>query len=216
MNIYVYNYYDSTISLVFETFKALAIVGYLVYALGSLTIVGLAMSGFFVMCTLGLTRRIQQATFAVIECKQNKVNLLSTYLSRIVDFQMSWLDGLVGRLLQAEERDIQGHLRTSKMLDCWCVGLWQFTQVGISSTVLCLYYWLYGLPSAHFEPATIIFLFQMLTFPMNVISWNIAGINNALASIQQIPLSQRSPHSAKPRRQPHPATPGHFLLDHTT
>lgn len=66
------------------------------------------------------------------------------------------------------------------------MGLWQFTQVGISSIVLCLYYYMNGLPTGGFEPATIIFFFQMITFPMNAISWNIAGINNALIAISHL------------------------------
>ena len=78
------------------------------------------------------------------------------------------------------------------MLDCWCVGLWQFTQVGISSTVLCLYYINYGIPGEDFEPATIIFLFQMVTFPMNAISWNIAGINNGLKAIYELSEEERN------------------------
>ncbi len=82
------------------------------------------------------------------------------------------------------------------MLDAWCVGFWQFTQICISSIMLCLYYFYYA-DNTHnsttgnvnqnngsndiskLQPATIIYLFQMLTFPMNAISWNIAGLNNA-------------------------------------
>ena len=103
---------------------------------------------------------------------------------------MSWLDGFVGKLVGREERQVQRWTRRKKMLDCWCVGLWQFTQVGISSTVLCFYY-IYN-DGAHFEPATVIFLFQMVTFPMNSISWNIAGIRSALRAISEIPAPQRN------------------------
>lgn len=30
------------------------------------------------------------------------------------------------------------------MLDAWCVGLWQFTQICISSIVLCVFYFYYA------------------------------------------------------------------------
>ena len=53
---YVYNYYDSSITLVFETLKTVFIVVYLFYKVGSLTVIGLGMSGLFVVCTLGLTK----------------------------------------------------------------------------------------------------------------------------------------------------------------
>lgn len=85
------------------------------------------------------------------------------------------------------------------MLDAWCVGMWQFTQIGISSIVLCLFYFKYGRIEhcvegeeqndtidimENIQPATIIYLFQMLTYPMNAISWYIAGLRNAERAIK--------------------------------
>lgn len=94
---------------------------------------------------------------------------------------MSWLDGFIGDRVEKLEDEYQRNLRKVKLLDAWCVGLWQFTQIGISSVVLCLYYFHYSgdTTADQLQPATIIYLFQMLTFPMNAISWNIAGLNNA-------------------------------------
>ncbi len=105
---------------------------------------------------------------------------------------MSWLDGYIGDRIEHLEDEYQRNLRKSKLLDAWCVGLWQFTQIGISSIVLCLYYFYYRADAANpnnpiteqVQPATIIYLFQMLTFPMNAISWNIAGLNNAERAIR--------------------------------
>jgi hypothetical protein len=80
------------------------------------------------------------------------------------------------------------------------VGLWQFTQIGISSVVLCLYYFGFGQEDniygenkdyctesfENLKPATIIYLFQMLTIPMNAISWNLFGLRNAHTAISQL------------------------------
>lgn len=73
------------------------------------------------------------------------------------------------------------------MLDAWCVGLWQFTQIGISSLVLCLYY-IYSEKSNSLQinQTTVVYLFQMLTFPMNAISWNIAGLRSATQAIMEL------------------------------
>jgi hypothetical protein len=68
-------------------------------------------------------------------------------------------------------------------LDCWCVALWQFTSVGISSIVILVYYFFAFKDEKQgdnqIKPSTMIYLFNMLTFPLNALSWNIAGIRNA-------------------------------------
>lgn len=45
INIFVYNYYGSTLTLIFETLKAVFIVGYLFSKLGWITFVGLMIGG---------------------------------------------------------------------------------------------------------------------------------------------------------------------------
>ena len=62
------------------------------------------------------------------------------FLSRVIDFKMSWLDEWIGQRMRETERLYQINLAKNKMLDCWCVGLWQFTNIGIGSIVLCCYY----------------------------------------------------------------------------
>jgi hypothetical protein len=57
---------------------------------------------------------------------------------------MSWLDGFIGNRIEMIEDDIQQNLEKTKMLDAWCVGFWQFTQICISSIMLCLYYFYYA------------------------------------------------------------------------
>jgi hypothetical protein len=76
------------------------------------------------------------------------------------------------------------------MLDCWCVALWQFTSVGISSIVITAYF-LLGLhknidKDSVFTPSTFVYLLGMLNFPLNALSWYIAGIKTAHQAIKEI------------------------------
>ena len=76
------------------------------------------------------------------------------------------------------------------MLDCWCVALWQFTGVGISSMVITAYFLLGFNESVDkdsvFTPSTFIYLLSMLNFPLNALSWYIAGIRTAERAIHEI------------------------------
>ena len=76
------------------------------------------------------------------------------------------------------------------MLDCWCVALWQFTSVGISSIVITAYF-LLGLnekvdKDSVFTPSTFVYLLGMLNFPLNALSWYIAGIKTAHRAIEEL------------------------------
>jgi len=53
---------------------------------------------------------------------------------------MCWLDQWVHDRVINIEHQFQEGLRKIKMLDCWCVALWQFTGVGISSIVITAYF----------------------------------------------------------------------------
>ena len=192
INLYVDNYYASILSLVFETGKVVVICLYLLYQLGVVLIIGLFLTGAIVHFTLFLSQHIQISIFANVKLKERKVETLRDYLSRVTDFKMTWLDEFVGGRIREIEKLYQVNLRKNKMLDCWCVGLWQFTTIGISSIVLCCYYGLgLGIGSGNFEPATVIYLFQLLTFPMNVISWNINGVNNAIQAFSELTESEK-------------------------
>lgn len=138
------NYYDSFINLVFESFKTLSIIIYLLYKLGLISLIGLTLCGLTVWITLLLTKSIQKATFGNISTRDKKVSILTQYFQRIVDYQMSWLDSFVADKISKLEQEYQANLKRGKMFDCVCVGLWQFTTIGISSTVLCCYYYYYG------------------------------------------------------------------------
>lgn len=74
------------------------------------------------------------------------------------------------------------------MLDCWCVALWQFSSVGISSIVITAYF-LLGLnetidKDSVFSPSTFIYLLGMLNFPLNALSWLFVGCKTSRQAIK--------------------------------
>lgn len=103
---------------------------------------------------------------------------------------MCWLDNWIYSRVTEIQHSFQNGLRKIKLLDCWCVALWQFTGVGISSIVIIAYF-LLGFnekvdQSSVFTPSTFIYLLSMLNFPLNALSWYIAGIRTAERAISQI------------------------------
>ena len=103
---------------------------------------------------------------------------------------MTWLDKWIYDRVTSIEQQFQNGLREIKMLDCWCVALWQFTGVGISSIVITAYF-LLGLnqtidPQSVFSPSTFVYLLGMLNFPLNALSWYIAGIRTAQRAIDEL------------------------------
>jgi hypothetical protein len=100
---------------------------------------------------------------------------------------MTWLDKWIFDRVSSIEKRFQQGLREIKLLDCWCVALWQFTGVGISSIVIIAYF-LFGFGQSVdgksvFSPSTFIYLLNMLNYPLNALSWYIAGIKTAERAI---------------------------------
>ncbi len=106
----------------------------------------------------------------------------------LTEFKMCWLDKWIyDKITDIEHEYLEG-LKKVKLLDCWCVALWQFTSVGISSIVITAYF-LLGLnvdKDSVFTPSTFVYLLGMLNFPLNALSWYIAGIKTAHTAIEQI------------------------------
>ena len=102
---------------------------------------------------------------------------------------MTWLDKWIYDRVTMIEHLFQGGLREIKILDCWCVALWQFTGVGISAIVIIAYY-VFGISSdpqsSVITPSTFIYMLNMLNFPLNALSWYIAGIKTANRAISEL------------------------------
>ncbi len=55
---------------------------------------------------------------------------------------MTWLDKWIFDKVAQTEKDYQENLEQTKYLDVWCVALWRFTSVSISSVVIIAFYFL--------------------------------------------------------------------------
>lgn len=55
---------------------------------------------------------------------------------------MTWLDKWIFDKIQKCEDEYQNNLEQIKYLDVWCVALWRFTSVSISSIVVVAFYFL--------------------------------------------------------------------------
>lgn len=63
VSIFVHNYYGSYITIIFQTLKALVIVGYLFHKIGWITLLGMFISGVVVQFTGFLSSKIENAKF---------------------------------------------------------------------------------------------------------------------------------------------------------
>ena len=102
------------------------------------------------------------------------------------------------------------NLAKNKLIDCWCVGLWQFTSIGVSAIVLSIYY-LWGNIDDSFHPPTIIYYFNMLNFPLNALSWNVAGLRNSIKAISEIKAIIKKEKSSQYSIMEIEATPISFI-----
>lgn len=96
INVFVYNYYGSYLTVIFETLKAIFVVGYLFSKLGWITFVGLMIGGVIVQFIGVISNKIEDANFKKLRATESKTKILTEYFSRIIDYQMSWLDGYIG------------------------------------------------------------------------------------------------------------------------
>jgi hypothetical protein len=185
--VYLHNYYESYLSLVFECLNIVAILLYLFFKLSFSLFFGLAIAGLVMYKTITTASVMTNVRFKNIALRARRLKLLEGFFTRVSEFKMSWLDRWVYDRVTAIERQFQDGLREIKLLDCWCVALWQFTGVGISSIVITAYF-LLGLsetvdPQSVFSPSTFIYLLGMLNYPLNALSWYIAGIRTAQRAI---------------------------------
>jgi hypothetical protein len=188
LSVYLHNYYESYLSLIFECFNIFAIVIYLFFKLSFALFFGLAIAGLVMYKTITTAGVMTNVRFRNIALRARRLKLLEGFFSRVSEFKMSWLDRWIYDRVCKIEKEFQMGLRDIKLLDCWCVALWQFTGVGISSIVITAYF-LMGFneavdPQSVFTPSTFVYLLGMLNFPLNALSWYIAGIRTAHRAIE--------------------------------
>ncbi len=65
------------------------------------------------------------------------------------------------------------------------VVLWQFCTVGVSALILMGYVH-FEMGQGDLQPISLMYLINLLTFPMNVISWSISGFRNGWRAIHEL------------------------------
>ena len=188
--VYLHNYYESYLSLIFECFNIVVILAYLFCKLSFSLLFGLAIAGLVMYKSIRTANQMTNVRFRNIALRTRRLKVLESFFSRVTEFKMCWLDKWIHERVSSIEHQFQDGLREIKMLDCWCVALWQFTGVGISSMVITAYFLLGFNESVDkdsvFTPSTFIYLLSMLNFPLNALSWYIAGIRTAERAIQEL------------------------------
>jgi ABC-type multidrug transport system fused ATPase/permease subunit len=140
--------------------------------------------------TIRIAANMNDIRFSNIDLRKRRLRILEEFLSRIAEFKMCWLDKWIYERVTRIESQFQAGLRQIKLLDCWCVALWQFTSVGISAVVICAYY-LFGYDkgvdnASVLTPSTFVYFLNMLNFPLNALSWYVAGTKTAERAIEEI------------------------------
>jgi hypothetical protein len=138
--VYLHNYYESYLNLIFECFNIVVILIYLFYKLSYSLLFGIAVAGLVMYKAIATTNLMEGVRFRNIELRARRLKVLEAFFNRVTDFKMAWLDKWIFDRVSSIEKQFQGGLREIKLLDCWCVALWQFTGVGISSIVILAYF----------------------------------------------------------------------------
>lgn len=190
LGVYLGNYYESYLNLIFESLNIVFIVIYLFNKLSFSLLFGLTIAGLVMYKTITIAYRMTDIRFTNISLRARRLKILEQFFTRVTEFKMCWLDKWIyGRMDSIEQQYLKG-LREIKLLDCWCVALWQFTGVGISSIVITAYFLLGFNESVSkdsvFTPSTFVYLLSMLNLPLNAYSWYIAGMRTALRAIKEI------------------------------
>ncbi len=188
LSVYLHNYYESYLSLIFECFNIVVIFVYLIYKLSFSLFFGVAIAALIMNKTIRTAAEMNKVRFHNIALRARRLKILEEFFNMLTEFKMCWLDKWIyDKITDIEHEYLEG-LKKVKLLDCWCVALWQFTSVGISSIVITAYF-LLGLnvdKDSVFTPSTFVYLLGMLNFPLNALSWYIAGIKTAHTAIEQI------------------------------
>jgi hypothetical protein len=83
LSIYINNYYDSYLSIIFDGIYVIVIIIYLFVKLSFSVFFGLAIAGTVMYMTNKVTKKMQQTIFRNVERRAKKIKILETFLSRI-------------------------------------------------------------------------------------------------------------------------------------
>jgi hypothetical protein len=92
MPVYVYNYHNSLLSLVFESLNIFGVCVYLYMKLSYSLIFGLIIALMIMKKILSVTQQMQSMFFKNIQLKERKLKLLKHFFNHLVEYKMTWLD----------------------------------------------------------------------------------------------------------------------------
>ena len=92
LSVYLHNYYDSYLSLIFECFNIVVIFVYLLYKLNFSLFFGVGIAALVMYKTLMIARKINEIRFSNIARRGRRLKILEDFFNRITEFKMCWLD----------------------------------------------------------------------------------------------------------------------------
>lgn len=76
LSVYLHNYYESYLSLIFECFNIVVIVIYLIYKLSFSLVFGLAIAGIIMYKTIKTAAQMNNIRFSNIELRSKRLKIL--------------------------------------------------------------------------------------------------------------------------------------------
>lgn len=92
LNVYLCNYYESYLNLIFESINIIFIIVYLFNKLSFSLIFGLAVAGLVMYKTITIAYRMTNIRFQNIELRARRLKILEQFFTRVTEFKMCWLD----------------------------------------------------------------------------------------------------------------------------
>lgn len=92
LSVYLHNYYESYLSLIFECFNIIVILVYLFYKLSFSLFFGLAIAGLVMYKTIKTANQMTDVRFQNIALRTRRLKVLENFFSRVTEFKMCWLD----------------------------------------------------------------------------------------------------------------------------
>lgn len=92
ISVYLHNYYESYLNLVFECFNIIVIIIYLIHKLSFSLLFGLAVAGLIMFKTIRVAAKMNDIRFKNIDLRKRRLQILEYFFNRISEFKMCWLD----------------------------------------------------------------------------------------------------------------------------
>lgn len=92
LNVYLCNYYESYLNLIFESLNIVFIIIYLFNKLSFSLLFGLAIAGLVMYKTITIAYKMTTIRFENISLRARRLKILEQFFTRVTEFKMCWLD----------------------------------------------------------------------------------------------------------------------------